>query len=381
MSLRVGVVGVNGIGQAHMWALHQLEELAAVCDVDAARAGKAGSDFGVAAFGDVAALAPHADAVVIATPAGTHAEIARAALDAGLHVYCEKPITTTSDEGYALHEYVRAKDRVFQVGFQFRFHKGYAAMRAAVAQLGEIRRVHVDATNWFRAQRYFDASPWRTTWRMAGGGVLMNQAVHQLDALIATAGMPSRVIADVRNVVHRAEVEDDVRALLEWPNGARGTLAASLAEPAGTERFEIHCDRGAVVLVDGYDVRVAYHDDVRRQVDECPDEFPAAVPAWERIEIERRKSEWFDMLVDAHREFAAAIAEGRQPLVDARTGTQSVELANAFYLSSLTDEPVSLPLRPGEYPPVLDELAAGRRVLGFGWAAERTPRAEGPTRQ
>ena len=64
------------------------------------------------------------DAVVVATPAGTHVEIARAALDAGLHVYCEKPVATTSDDGYALASYAREKARVLQIGFQFRYHRG-----------------------------------------------------------------------------------------------------------------------------------------------------------------------------------------------------------------------------------------------------------------
>jgi predicted dehydrogenase len=363
--IRIGVVGVNGIGQAHMWALRQVEGagLAAVCDIDHDRAAKAATDHDVPVADSIAALAGHADAVVIATPAGTHPQLARAALDAGMHVYCEKPIATTSDEGYALHAYATERGRVVQVGFQFRFHKGYAAMRDALGKLGDVRRVHVSATNWFRAQRYFDVSPWRATWRTAGGGVLMNQAVHQLDALIAAVGMPKRVTATVRNVVHRAEVEDDASAVLEWGNGARGTLVASLSEPAGSERFEIHCEHGAVVLTDGYDVQVARHDGVRRQVDECPDEFPASAPVWEPTTVERSRSEWFDMLVAAHRDFAAAVHEGRSPSVDAAEGTKSVELANAFYLSSMTDAPVSLPLPEGAYRPVFEELATGHRVL------------------
>ena len=126
------------------------------------------------------------DAVVIATPAGTHGRLTRDALDAGMHVYCEKPIAPTADEGYALARHAREAKRTLQVGFQFRFHTGYAAAREAVADLGELARVNLTATNWFRAQAYFDASPWRATWSMAGGGVLMNQAVHQLDALIDT---------------------------------------------------------------------------------------------------------------------------------------------------------------------------------------------------
>ncbi len=132
-AVRVGVIGVNGIGQAHLWALRTGETatLAAVCDVDATRAEKAGADHEVPSFTDARAMGASGvcDAVVVATPPGTHGELVRGALDAGLHVYCEKPFTPTCDEGYALAQHAVACQRVLVVGLQFRFHLGYAAMR------------------------------------------------------------------------------------------------------------------------------------------------------------------------------------------------------------------------------------------------------------
>jgi predicted dehydrogenase len=365
--VRVGVVGVNGIGQAHLWALRDAQQstLAAVCDVDHARAEKAGADHRVSVFTDPGDLygSGAVDAVVVATPPGTHGALVRDALDAGLHVYCEKPIAPTSDEGYALAAYARDRQRVFVVGMQFRFHLGYAAMRAARTDLGQLRRVHVTATNWLRTQRYFDASPWRTTWRMAGGGVLMSQAVHQLDALIATVGMPVRVRGQMRKTSHRAEVEDEASAQLEWRDDARGTMVASLNEPAGHERFELYCEGGAVVLTDGYDVRVARHENVQQLIDECPDEFPSQAVDWHPIEVPRSKGEWFDMMKAAQLEFASAITEKRPAMIDGDEGTRSVELANAIYLSSCTDAVVDLPLEPGAYARVYEELLAGRSLL------------------
>jgi predicted dehydrogenase len=361
--VQVGVVGVNGIGQAHLFALGP--QLAAVCDVDAGRATKAGEDHHVPAFSDARELCERdgLDAVVIATPPGTHAELVRDALEAGLHVYCEKPIAPTCDEGYALGADARTRGLVLQVGFQFRFHKGYAAMRSAVAALGSPRRVDVTATNWFRAQQYFRASGWRATWRVAGGGVLMTQAIHQLDAMIATVGMPARVTGSVRSARHDAEVEDEAEAELEWAGGARGRLVASLTEPAGREHFEIVCEQGAVTLTDGYDVRVARHDDVQRLIDDCPDEFPEKPVEWVPIDVPRANSEWFDMMLDAHRDFARAVEHHASPTVDADEGTRAVELANAIYLSSCRGEPVDLPLAAGAYGPVHEQLAGGHRVL------------------
>jgi predicted dehydrogenase len=362
-TLRVGVVGVNGIGQAHLFSLARSERssAAAVCDIDAARADRAAEQWKVPGFADTAAMfaSGSVNAVVVATPAGSHGEIVRNALDAGVHVYCEKPIAPTADEGYALARHAQEAGRTLQVGFQFRFHTGYAAVREAVPGIGPLSRVNLTATNWFRPQAYFDASPWRSTWSMAGGGVLMNQAVHQVDAMIATAGMPSSVRARVRRARHHVAVEDDAVAVLEWPSGATGVLTASLAEPAGRERLEFFGSRGAVVLEDGYDVRMTVHDDAQELCDHCPDEFPELAMEWQRIDVARADSEWIDCLLEAHRDFATAVLDGRSPGVDAIAGTRSVELANAIYLSSVEDRPVELPLERGAYRPCFEKLVAG----------------------
>jgi predicted dehydrogenase len=345
-NLRVGVIGVNGIGQAHLFSLARSERssAAAVCDIDAFRADRAAEQWKVPGFSETSALfaSGAVDAVVVATPAGSHGGIVRDALDAGVHVYCEKPIAPTSDEGYALARHAEHAGRTLQVGFQFRFHTGYAAVRDAVAAIGPLSRVNLTATNWFRPQAYFDASPWRSTWSMAGGGVLMNQAVHQVDAMIATAGMPSSVRARIRRARHRAAVEDD-----------------AVAEPAGRERLEFFGTRGAVVLEDGYDVHMTVHDDAQELCDDCPDEFPELAMEWQRIDVARADSEWIDCLLEAHRDFAAAVLDGTSPSVDAVAGTRSVELANAIYLSSVEDRPVELPLERGAYRPCFEKLVAG----------------------
>jgi predicted dehydrogenase len=279
-----------------------------------------------------------------------------------LHVYCEKPIAPTYDDGYALAAYARERGRTLQVGFQFRYHKGYEALRDVVAQLGAVRRAHVTATNWFRPQAYFDSGGWRATWRVAGGGVLMTQAIHQIDALIATVGMPARVRGRVDTLMHRAEVEDVAVAELEWESGATATLVASNNEPAGVERFEVVCERGVATLADGFDVRVARHEGDVHLVDSLATAFPDQAIEWETVAVARARSEEFDMVIAAHNEFANAIAEGRDPLVTGEEGTRAVELANAIYLSSCTGVPVDVPLASGSYRPVFEELASGRRL-------------------
>ena len=165
----------------------------------------------------------------------------------------------------------------------------------------------------------------------------------------------------VRGTRHRAAVEDDAIAMLEWESGATGMLVASLADPAGYERLELFGDRGAVRLEDGYDLRVTEHDDAQRLSDDCPRRVPGAhARVAQRRDRARPRSEWLDCLVDAHRDFAGAVLDGRAPLVDGEEGTRAVELANAIYLSSLEDAVVELPLERGEYTSVV-RGARGRK--------------------
>jgi predicted dehydrogenase len=375
--VRVAVVGVAGIGQAHLFAVGAVDgmTLAGVFDVDAERAAQAASDHKTIAFATFETLCTsgEVDAVVIATPPSTHAPLVRAAIDAGLHVYCEKPFTPTAETGLELARLAQDHGVVVQVGLQFRYHHGYAYTRRAVTsgEFGELFRANLVATNWFRAQRYFDASPWRSTWTGSGGGVLLTQAIHQLDALLTIAGTPGRVHAHWYRANHDAEVEDEVVALLEWPNGARGTLTTSLNDPAGHELLEFHGDRGAIQC-QAYDIRRATYESVQRTTLDCPDEFPDTAVEWLPVAIERKQSEWFDMLLDCHRDFVAAVSEGRANAIDAEEGSRVVELVNALYLSAARSEPVELPLATGEYAKVYERLCDGSIAVPGVWRREAT---------
>jgi predicted dehydrogenase len=361
--VRVAVVGVAGIGQAHLFAIPSVAgaTLAGVYDVNAEAAAKAAADHQTVAFGTYDALCTggDVDAVSIATPPATHEPLVREALEAGLHVYCEKPFTPTAEAGHALADLAEQRGVVVQVGLQFRYHHGYATTRRIVTEeLGEVSRASLVATNWFRAQRYFDVSPWRSTFRGAGGGVAMSQAVHQLDALLTMVGMPSRVEAKWYRAAHDADVEDELVALLEWPNGARGTVVASLNDPAGYERIEVFGDRGAIECAD-YDLRRTTYASVARTIVECPDEYPSEQVTWAPVDVPRKRSEWFDMMIACQQDFADAIRDGRAPAIDAREGTRVVELANALYLSAARREPVDLPFPLGEYTKVYERLCDG----------------------
>jgi len=374
--LRVGVIGANGIGQAHLFAGPAVdgEVVAAVCDLDQEVLAKAAEDHHVAPFPRSQDLfaSGAVDAVVIATPPGTHAGLVRGALAAGLHVYCEKPFVPTAEEGWALGSEADAMGKVLHIGHQYRFHRGYseARRRIAAGEIGHLFRSDLIATNWFRAQRYFDVSPWRATWKMAGGGVLLSQACHQVDAYLQVTGLPSRVTARALRARHAAEVEDEVTVLCEWDSGERGIVVASLNDPLGSDRIEWHGERGSIVA-EGYDLREACLSAPAQQMsDTCAQEFPETEVTWEQVDVRRTPSEWFDMILDSHRDFVSAVNDGRHSSCDADEATRVIEFANAAYLSAVRGQPVLLSRAAGDYATVYRDLCDGSAAItGMGAGA------------
>jgi predicted dehydrogenase len=366
--IRLGVVGVAGIGQAHLFAGSMLDEyeLAAVCDIADGPREKAAADFGAAPFADAGELfaAGAVDVVAIATPPSTHAALVRGALEAGLHVYCEKPLMPTAAAGREIEAWATGAGRVVQVGLQFRFQRSARAAYDLVqaGEIGEVFRADLAATHWFRSRQYFASAPWRGTWRASGGGVLMSQAVHQIDTLVWLAGLPSRVTAWARRSRHDVAVEDDVIAFLEYPNGARGTIVASTTDPVGVDAVTIHGERGTL-SVEGFRLRRATFGDgslgAQELTDESAADFEEVPVEWTDVIEPGGKSEWFDMMLDCHRDFVAAIREGRPAANPPAEASRALELINALYLSAVRGEPVDLPIDASQYDAVFDDLCTG----------------------
>jgi predicted dehydrogenase len=336
--------------------------------VDAAALEGAATAHGVPGFATAEELfgSGTCDVVVIATPPFLHEPQVRAALDAGLHVYCEKPLAPTARQGRELVAAAAAAGRCLAVGMQHRFQSSHVLARSLLAAgaLGPIHRVSLTGTNWFRPDSYFGLSPWRARWRSAGGGTLLSQAIHQIDALISFAGMPARVDARAYRALHPGvEVEDDALALLEYAGGARGTLVASNVDPAGVDRFEIHGDRGSLVG-EGFGLRRASFPEPISEISaNSADAFPTVDVAWEEVGTAGDSNEYFTLFVDAHRALAAAIESGRPPVNDATEAIRTLELINAIYLSAVTGRAVDLPLDLDAYDRVYADLCEGRAAL------------------
>ena len=233
--VRIGVIGLGNIGRQHIGHIRSGQagrcELAALCSRNPdAPAG----ELGLPHFTDYRDLLGSGlcDAVVVATPTFQHAEMGAAVLDAGLHLLMEKPIGLSTWEGEQLLAR-QGSGQLFALMLNQRTDPLFLAMRQQLrsGSLGEITRTHWTMTNWFRPEIYFQVSDWRATWRGEGGGLLLNQCIHNLDIFQWLVGMPEAVRADCRfGRYHNIEVEDEVSALLRYPSGASGVFVGSTGE-------------------------------------------------------------------------------------------------------------------------------------------------------
>jgi predicted dehydrogenase len=317
----------------------------------------------VAIFDDYQKLltAGLAEAILIVTPHPSHAEIAIAAFQAGLHVLCEKPIATRVSEAAKINTAAAEAGTVFGVVFHQRLDGRYRRLRRLIreGQLGRISRMHFITTEWFRAQSYYDSGAWRGTWAGEGGGVLMNQAPHDLDQICWQMGPAKRVTARCRTSdFHKIEVEDDAEALIDFASGSVGFFATATCELPGVNRMEVYGDRGLATCADGrlvfrqtnYSIR-----DFNLGRPERPESLTVADP----VVLEPDEPEISEHM-GITENFFRAIRTGEPLVAPGIEAIQSLELANAMVLSSELKRPVDLPLNPAAYDELVDRKTRGQ---------------------
>jgi predicted dehydrogenase len=358
--VRLGIIGIGGMGSYH--ARNILDgkvpgiELAAVADASPERRALFP---GIPGFADAAELIASGtvQAVLIVTPHYSHTPLGTMALKAGLHVMMEKPISVHKADCERLLSAHTDPRLVFGAMFNQRTDPFFRKIRDLVraGELGEIRRVNWTITDWFRPDSYFGSGGWRATWAGEGGGVLLNQCLHNLDIFQWIFGMPSRVHGFCGfGRYHKIEVEDDVTAYFEFPNGATSVFITSTGEAPGTNRLEIAGERGRLVYE---------KDTLRFDRNEVPmSEFArtskdlySAPATWDvRFPISGHGGQHSEILQN----FADAILHGAPLIAPAKDGIHSVELANAIILSAMRKQPIEFPLDAKVYERQLKALIA-----------------------
>ena len=369
--VRFGIVGIGNMGTAHCKSFLEGKiangVLTAICNK---RTSKMDAILALDGAEDVVAFTNYAemlhsglcDAVIVAVPPYDHATMVAEALEAGLHVICEKPAGVYTKQVKEMNAAAARSDKLFGMMFNQRSNCIYRKMQqmVAVGELGEIKRVNWIITNWYRSQNYFDIGGWRATWRGEGGGVLFNQCPHQIDLLQWIVGMlPTKIQAHCHfGKWHDIEVEDDVTAYMEFPNGATGVFVTSTGDAPGTNRFEITGTRGRLVCENG---RLIFDQLAVDEREFCRTARAFVDPEYKTYEISTDGRN--DQHVGILNNFTNAIL-GLEPLfVRGEEGIKSVQMMNAMLLSEWLGRAVELPIDDELYLKELNRRIAKSTVI------------------
>jgi predicted dehydrogenase len=358
-TVRFGIIGVGGMGTGHANNMPKIPEaeLTAVCDISPEALAAATETFEVPGFQKHTDLLDSGlvDAVIIATPHYFHPPIAIDAMERGIHVISEKPMAVTVSGAEAMIETAARTGVVFAVMFQQRTLPIHQAAKRLVEEgrLGELYRTLLIDSH-FRSQAYYNSAGWRATWKGEGGGVLLNQAPHGMDIFTWLAGMPSRVIGQVRTRQHEIEVEDEATAMLEYENGAIGYMVETVNEyPTGT-RVELCGEKGKLLIANGKLHFWEVTPGVRAASDTVDEMWGR--PDAEEVEVELEDSETGHAAIV--RNVARAILYDEPLISPGPEAIYSLELADAVLLSGHKNKPVELPVDREEYDAFIEEKKA-----------------------
>jgi predicted dehydrogenase len=399
--IRYGVIGIKGVGRLHIASAQASRNaaLTALVDVNEAFLKHRSDELTVRLFTDHRDMlaAGVVDAVSIATPHHLLAPITLDCLNAGVHVFVEKPFAIRLSEADAMIQTAKAKGLKLCVGYIQRTYRLSLAMRQLLESdaIGNLMRL---LWTWqeFRPESYYTPDLWRGTFREAGGGVLMSQASHQLDLICSLVGRPTQVSAFMSNQLHKNEVEDLVGANVCFANGALGTLQFSLNQSRAHSIRELAGDRGLLViqdvksLVDDEDDTILlgkYEDTLSAIVTQLPGGGDQPDVVWQSINLSKPQAliQHSQAKESAYRfelgqkmehpmahaalmnSFIDAIVNGGEPIVSGESARSSVEVINALILSAIRKKVVELPIDPEEYDRLADELSEGSAQVPRQW--------------
>lgn len=360
-TLRFAVVGLGNMGSAHALSLAagNIPEatLTAVCDIAPDRQQWAKEKLpGAAVFDTYEAMLDSglAEAVLIATPHYFHPPMAIAAFAHGLHVLTEKPGGVQLSAVQEMCRRAKESGKVFGVMFNQRTHPLFRRAKEIVQNgaLGEKKRLQWTVTNWYRTQAYYDSGTWRATWSGEGGGVLINQAPHQLDLWQWIFGMPTAVWASCTCArYHAIEVEDDATIFARYADGSTATFITTTGEYPGTNRLEIVGDRGKLVLEEG---KLRFWKLMKPERECCRENITDPKVTYEEIVTEEREEGHNGIL----RNFTSAVLHKTPLLAPGEDTAYELAISNAAYLSAWTGETVALPMDTARFDALLAERVA-----------------------
>ncbi|MGP5054133.1 Gfo/Idh/MocA family protein [Brachybacterium paraconglomeratum] len=366
-NVRLGIIGFGAQGGMYAGLLADGKiagmTLGAIADTDPAKEDAAAEEHAGTPFYDdyVAMLdSGDVDAVVTTVPHYLHPEMTITAIGKGIHTLTEKPAGVYTKQVEEMNAFAAEHpETTFAIMFNQRTNPVYTDLKALIdsGELGRLRHTSWIITSWWRPQGYYDQSEWRATWGGEGGGVLVNQAPHQLDLWQWLAGTPKKVFAKLAFGFQRdIATEDEVNALVDFGEGVTGHFMTSTNDIIGTDRLELLFDEGKVVVDKSNKVTVyRLSEDERSLSDKMTMEdvaklFRGEMDASSLYTVEEKtyESAWGQQHIDVLTNFAAHVNDGTPLIADGAEGINGVRLASGMQLSAWTGREIDLVDYPAE---------------------------------
>ncbi|SFN90154.1 Gfo/Idh/MocA family protein [Salegentibacter flavus] len=331
IKLGFGIIGTGSIASHHVKSLEEIEncELVAVCSSTTERAKIASERFGVPAYSNIDnfLLREDLDIVSVCTQSGNHMEPIIAAAMAGKHIITEKPLEVSLKRANRIISVCKSQGVKLSVIFQNRFNPGYLQLKQIVQQ-GSLGKLILGNAyiKWYRQEDYYNKSNWKGTVKGDGGAALINQGIHTIDLLLDIMQDVQNVFGQVKTMVHDIEGEDIGIALLNFKNGAMGTIEGGTSlYPGYEERLEIFGEYGSIIYEGGKIVNCDFKGKEDSAID--PSKFSSSGASNPMSVDYRLHKLQIEEMVDA-------IHNDREPLVNGETAIKSLELISAIYQSS-----------------------------------------------
>lgn len=350
--IRIGIIGFGKHGSHYVRRYLETDickevELTAIAENNSVRLDWAKKHLeNVAFFDDAIKMLDSGliDACQIVVPHPDHYFYIKECFKRGIHVLCEKPLCVYADEARSIIEEHQKhySDLVFGVMLNQRQNPLFRKLKELLDNktYGTILRADWTITNWYRNQVYFDESYWHATWIGEAGGLMMNQAIHQLDLWQWLFGLPDRVYAKLGyGKGHDIETDDEASIFFEYNDGVVGTFTASTNDFSGSNCLKIRTDQ-ALLIIENKKITVK---EIKRESASAMHNYqlmyekPALIETEIKIEGTDPKHE------GVVNEFTSAIINKTPLETDGAQGLNSIILANAIYLSSFLNKEIEIP--------------------------------------
>ena len=379
--VKLGIIGIGAEGGLYAGFLAEGKVnnmvIGAICDIDPDKKAMCAEKYPDIPFYDnfIDMLDSNdVDAIVTCVPHYLHPEMGINALKRNIHALVEKPAGVYTKQVQELNDFAATKPELtFAIFFNQRTNPLYQKLKDLIdsGEIGEIRRTNWLITTWWRPQGYYDQSEWRATWGGEGGGVLVNQAPHQLDLLQWICGMPKKVYSNVKYGYQRKiAVEDEVTAMLDYENGATGVFITCTHDILGTDRFEILGDKGKIVVDDSKKITIKRLIKPEAEMSSSMSmqdvmkifmgQGASEIYSEEVLEFE---SVWGAQHIAVLENFAANIVDGTPLIAPGSDGIHGVRLANAIHLSSFLGKQVEIPFDEDLYLAELNKKIEDEKVI------------------